>query len=204
MHREALLAKLATYLPLDEDDESACRQIESFVRNHPKCFESTFALGHLTGSAWLLDSSGERALLTHHRKLGRWIQLGGHADGNPNLLAVAIREAREESGIDTIEPVSENIFDLGVHQTPGHDGIAAHYHFDVRFLLQAHGDGRFLVSHESHALAWFTLQELAALDVDDAVRRMSMKWQRLRCGDNSIKWPAASSACIRRSSGDQR
>src|SRR5206468_1554493 len=137
------------------------------------CFDSAFPAGHVTGSAWLLDSTGQRVLLTHHRKLGRWIQLGGHADGNPDVLAVAVREAKEESGMDAIETVSNDIFDLGVHQTPGHDGMLAHYHFDIRFLLRSTGDGRFVVSDESHALAWFTAEELAGIDLDEAVRRMT-------------------------------
>jgi 8-oxo-dGTP pyrophosphatase MutT (NUDIX family) len=121
-------------------------------------------------------------LLTHHRKLGRWIQLGGHADGEADLLAVAVREAREESGIADIRPVHEEIFDLDVHLNPAHGHVGPHTHFDVRFLLQTCGDDRFAVSDESHALAWFTYEELAALELDDAVRRMALKWKRLQDG----------------------
>ncbi|MCK6484396.1 MAG: NUDIX hydrolase [Phycisphaerae bacterium] len=178
-HRGLLLAKLARYRAIDAGDAAACREIAAFVRTHKRCFDTAYAPGHVTGSAWLLDASGTRVLLTHHRRLGRWIQLGGHADGDPDLLAVALREAREESGIDAVEPLSEDIFDVGVHGTPGHDGLAAHRHYDIRFLLQVRGDGRYVVSDESHALGWFTFDGLAAMDVDDAVRRMSLKWRRM-------------------------
>lgn len=180
MHRVDFLAKLARYRPLDERDEEQRRKIEAFVREHPECFESAYAPGHLTGSAWLLDSSGQRVLLTHHRKLDKWIQLGGHADGHSDLLAVAMREAREESGIDDIAAVSEEIFDLDVHQYPATATEAEHLHFDIRFLLQVRGDDRFAVSDESHALAWFTLEQLAEMDLDDAVQRMGEKWRTMR------------------------
>lgn len=180
MHRNDFLAKLSRYRPADQRDEAQRRKIQEFVRAHPLCFESTFEPGHLTGSAWLLDAAGRRVLLTHHRKLDKWIQLGGHADGDSNLLAVALREAREESGIKDIVPVSEEIFDLDVHRYPATAAEREHLHFDIRFLLQVRGDDRFAISDESHALAWFTLEELPAMDLDDAVRRMSEKWRRWR------------------------
>jgi 8-oxo-dGTP pyrophosphatase MutT (NUDIX family) len=185
MHPDQFLAMLARYVPIDEHDEAQRRQIEAFVRRHPDCFERSCVPGHLTGSAWLLDSAGQRVLLTHHRKLDRWIQLGGHADGQADLLAVALREAREESGIADIRPVSGEIFDLDVHEIPARPDEPAHLHFDIRFLLQVHGDNQFSVSDESHDLAWFTPDELILLDVDEAVRRMCRKWQMLRCDRGS-------------------
>ncbi len=180
MHRNHLLALLERYVPMDERDDAQRRRIEAFVREHPECFQRSLAHGHLTGSAWLLDSTGQRVLLTHHRKLDRWLQLGGHADGDPNLLEVALREAREESGIHDIRPLSEEIFDLDVHPIPRTAAHAAHLHFDIRFLLQVCGCDDFVVSDESHALGWFTREDLAAMDLDEAVLRMCVKWDRLR------------------------
>ncbi len=171
---------LSRYQPADPRDEAQRRKIEAFVREHPHCFESTFEPGHLTGSAWLVDTTGQRVLLTHHRKLDKWIQLGGHADGHPDLLAVALREAREESGLQDIVPVSEDIFDLDVHRYPATATEGEHEHFDVRFLLQARGHDQFAVSDESHDLAWFTYEQLMGMDLDDAVRRMGEKWRRWR------------------------
>ena len=96
--------------------------------------------------------TGDRVLLAHHRKLGRWLQPGGHSDGDPDTLAVALREAREESGLD-VRALDDAIFDIDVHRIPARGREPAHLHFDVRFLVQAEHD-RFRVSDESHALAW--------------------------------------------------
>lgn len=183
MDRNDLLTKLASYAAIDDAENAQRRTIEAFVRQNPHCFEPSFAPGHVTGSAWLLDPTGQRVLLTHHRRLGKWIQLGGHADGDPSVLAIAIREAREESGIAAIRAVTEEIFDLDVHLNPAGPDSVAHRHFDIRFLLEAHQDHRITVSNESNALAWFTADEVDTLDADDAVRRMCRKWRMRGLGN---------------------
>ena len=124
----------------------------------------------------MLDSACERVLLTHHRKLGKWLQLGGHADGDPDPLRVAMREAREESGIETIAPISTEIFDLDVHEIPPHGGVPAHDHYDVRFLLRVEGDEAYRVGDESVDLAWVPMADVETLDVDESVLRMREKW----------------------------
>lgn len=169
---------LARHVPFGPAEEAARARTEEFVRSNPQCFENLCEAGHLTCSAWLLDPSRQRVLLTHHRKLNRWLQLGGHADGDPDVLAAAIREAQEESGIELVRPLSEGIFDIGVHDAPAHDGMGRHEHFDVRFLLHAYGSNEFVISDESISLAWLTPEEVEAMDVDDDVRRMNAKWQR--------------------------
>jgi 8-oxo-dGTP pyrophosphatase MutT (NUDIX family) len=132
--------------------------------------------GHFTASAWLVSGDGGRVLLTHHRKLGRWLQLGGHADGDPDLARAALREAREESGLDGLL-VEPGIFDLDRHRIPVHGGVPAHWHYDVRYVVRATGGERFVVSDESHALAWRTVAELPEEPgLDASVRRMARKW----------------------------
>lgn len=176
MHRQPLLKLINAYRPTEAGDAAAKERLERFVREHADCFERSLEVGHITGAAWLLNADGTRVLLTHHRKLNLWLQLGGHADGDPDVLAVALREAREESGIEAIEAVTGDIFDLDVHRIPAHDGVPAHLHYDVRFLARVTGPDSFRVSDESHDLAWLSPSDVAALDVDESVMRMQRKW----------------------------
>lgn len=132
--------------------------------------------GHFTGSSWLVSADGLRVLLTHHKKLDRWLQLGGHADGDTDLAAVALKEAEEESGLSDLS-VEPEIFDIDLHFIPEHKGVPGHWHYDARFVVVANGDERFAVSDESHALAWRDIASLAADDsADTSLRRMAQRW----------------------------
>lgn len=176
MHRNALLDILGRHEPRDSHEGASLAQIDAFVRAHAGCFERSLAVGHITGSAWLINRAGTHVLLTHHRKLDMWLQLGGHADGDPDVLAVALREAREESGIDDIVPVSTDIFDVDVHPIPERSGKPPHDHYDIRFLLTATGSEKTKISDESNDLRWFSADDVLRLDVDASVRRMHAKW----------------------------
>ncbi|KAF1710689.1 NUDIX hydrolase [Pseudoxanthomonas kalamensis DSM 18571] len=134
--------------------------------------------GHFTASAWLVDGSGGRVLLTHHRKLGIWVQLGGHADGDRDLMRVALREAEEESGLAGLI-VEPGIFDLDRHWIPEYRGVPAHWHYDVRYVVRTGGSEAFVVGPESHDLAWRDIRVLAADPATDtSLRRMADKWLR--------------------------
>lgn len=178
MHRGPLLSLLERYEALSPVDDEARRRIEAFVRAHADCFERTLVVGHVTGSAWIVDAARTRCLLTHHRKLDRWLQLGGHADGDPDILEVAMREAREESGLASLRPVGSSIFDCDVHPIPARKGEPEHFHYDVRFLLEADADEPLVVSAESKDLAWVALAEVARLEADESVMRMVAKTRR--------------------------
>ena len=150
-------------------------QFLQFASEHVDCCERTLAIGHFTGSAWLVSADGERVLLTHHRKLGRWLQLGGHADGDGDLAAVARREAEEESGLSGLA-LEGGIFDLDRHLIPARGNEPAHWHYDVRFVVRA-SDENFKVSEESHSLAWESIADIAADSfADESMRRMAAKW----------------------------
>ena len=132
--------------------------------------------GHLTGSAWLVDHSGMRVLLTHHRKLGRWLQLGGHADGDRDLAQVALREAQEESGLQGLR-VERELFDIDRHSIPQRGDVPGHWHYDARYVVHAGDDERYVVSDESHDLAWRGIAGIAAdPNADASLRRMAVKW----------------------------
>ncbi|MCB9916573.1 MAG: NUDIX hydrolase [Planctomycetes bacterium] len=163
---------LEAYAPYDDAQARARAEMLAFVDAHPAdAHRRTCAPGHLTASALVLDHAGERGLLTFHRKLGRWLQLGGHCDGDANLPHVALRECREESGIDALELLG-GIVDLDVHEIPARPGEPAHLHLDSRFLVRAAPGAAAVRNHESLALRWFTPRELEAVDTDDSVRRL--------------------------------
>jgi 8-oxo-dGTP pyrophosphatase MutT (NUDIX family) len=132
--------------------------------------------GHFTGSAWLVSADGERALLLHHRKLDRWLQPGGHADGDRDLAAVALREATEETGLAGLR-VEPAVFDLDRHRIPARGAEPEHWHYDVRYVVRAGADETFVANAESHAMAWRRVVDIADDGaVDASVRRLAGRW----------------------------
>ena len=115
MKRQSLLALLGAHQPANEAENQMWQDCIAFVEQQPNCFERWLEQGHVTGSAWIVDETREHALLLHHRKLDRWFQPGGHADGQSNILQVALKEAEEETGLTDFEVVSPAIFDIDVH-----------------------------------------------------------------------------------------
>ena len=181
--RTGMLALLRGYEAEDTGEREMVERTIRFAEAHTDCCERSLQIGHMTGSAWILDETRTYALMTHHRKLNRWLQLGGHADGSADLLAVALREAREESGLAELRVVSEEPFDVDVHLIPARGDEPAHYHYDVCFELEADQDARLVVSEESHRLAWISIEELASRpDSDESIRRKARKTLRARNG----------------------
>jgi 8-oxo-dGTP pyrophosphatase MutT (NUDIX family) len=171
-----VLALLDGYRASDRRDAEARILFSDFASTSVDCCERTLLVGHFTGSAWLVSQDGGRVLLTHHRKLGRWLQLGGHADGDADLAGVALREAAEESGLPGLrgEP---GIFDLDRHRIPARGDEPEHWHYDARFVVRAGANEAFVVGDESHDLAWREIESLIDEQaVDHSVRRMAKKW----------------------------
>lgn len=175
MHRRPLLELIDQYAVRHPDEADTVVRFRRFVEGAEACFERHLAEGHITGSAWILDESASRVLLTHHRKLNRWLQPGGHADGDPDVLAVALREGLEETGLSSLEAVVPGIFDLDIHAIPARGNVPGHFHYDVRFLLQDRSRGEYIVSEESHDLAWVPLGELEAYTDEVSMLRMRDK-----------------------------
>lgn len=178
MSTKQLINLLQDYRQCYPEESSTISRYTDFVVNHNDCFERTRLAGHITGSAWLVNTAGTHVLLTHHRKLNRWLQLGGHADGHTNALEVALKEAREESGIEQIRPVSESLFDIDIHKIPARENEPAHFHYDARFALQTIENDDFTVSDESHALQWVKISALEELTDENSMLRMAEKWQK--------------------------
>ncbi len=176
-HRQPLLDALSAYGQRFPDEADVVARFQEFVTAHDRCFDNDLWVGHVTGSAWLVHPMDEAVLLTHHKKLGRWLQLGGHSDGDADTPAVARREAEEESGLP-VELVMPEIFDLDVHAIPARKGDPEHWHFDVRYAFRAdHPD--FEVTEESHALAWVPIERLNEYTDEWSVLRMAGKWADL-------------------------
>lgn len=174
--RRPLARLLEAYRQRHPEEEAVVSVFESLLPDRGPVFDRTRLAGHYTGSAWVVSADGERVLLTHHRKLGRWLQLGGHADGDADLARVALREAREESGLSDLV-VESLVFDLDRHAIPARGEEPEHWHYDVRFVVRVHGSEDFAVGEESLDLAWRPVAEIAAdPDADASLRRMASKW----------------------------
>ena len=175
MHRTALLNKLRNYEPHDRHERDMYEMLVRFVETESNCFDRSLQIGHITGSAWIVDRSRTKSLLTHHSKLDRWLQLGGHADGDPDVLRVAMREAREESGLEDIDPVTDGIFDVDVHPIPARDMEPRHLHYDVRFLLEADATAPLVISSESKDLTWIPLTDIERLTDERSISRITRR-----------------------------
>ena len=177
MHRNDVLEKLRLYRKTHPAETAVADRLIAFVEDHPDCFERSLQIGHLTGSAWVVNKAGTHVLLTHHKKLNIWVQLGGHADGNPDMLNAALQEAVEESGIPNLQPVSRDIFDIDIHLIPEQKNEPEHHHHDIRFVFQCMKSEEYIVSDESHDLAWVKIARLAEYSSEESMLRMKAKWQ---------------------------
>ncbi len=179
MKRKLLTNLLGNYFPISKEENKYKIRMLNFISKNEKCFERSLDFGHITASAWLLNKNKTHALLMLHTKLNLWVQLGGHCDGNPNPLEVAIKEASEESGISKIIPIEKTIFDIDIHLIPGAKELKSHYHYDVRFLLACDSDQGVKSNHESKKLKWIDKNPKNLPTESLSVTRMFYKWLEL-------------------------
>lgn len=181
MTRSDLIALLRGYAAQHPDEQATTARILALVEDEPRCFErDCYVPGHVTASAWIVSRESRAVLLTHHRKLDRWLQLGGHTDGASDLLASALREAREESGLVDFAPLPVGrgavILDVDVHEIPARPQEPAHEHHDVRFLLETSELAPLVRQHsESKALRWFPAAGLERRFDEESLARMARK-----------------------------
>lgn len=174
-NRPLLAAQLERYRRLCPEEAGVIDAFAELLTAPGNPFVRERLEGHFTGSAWLVSVDGQRTLLTHHRKLDRWLQPGGHADGDSDLARVALTEALEESGVAGLRVDGEAIFDLDRHWIPGRGDVPGHWHFDVRYVVHAVDSEAYVVGEESHDLAWRPVGEVAQ-EPDESLRRMARKW----------------------------
>lgn len=177
--REKLIEALHRYHS-DFPEERDFREAFLSLLQHPRCFFRDHMPGHITASAWIIDEQSEFVLLTLHAKLNRWLQPGGHADGDEDVLGVALREAQEETGLKELRPLQESVFDIDVHTIPARKDLPEHLHYDVRFLFRASREEPLIVTSESHALAWKHVSDLPQVTANnDSMLRMAAKVKKL-------------------------
>jgi 8-oxo-dGTP pyrophosphatase MutT (NUDIX family) len=185
MHRNAVLSLLRKHgaRAFDAHEVEMTAATIAFVKAEAECLRRECVPGHLTGSAWIVSPGRTRTLLTHHRKLGKWLQLGGHADGDPDLLGVALREAREESGLANVRAVSAEVFDVDRHWIPARKTEPGHYHYDLRFMIEADPNEPLVISSESKDLAWVEVARVTALNPEESMARMVRKTAAARSAE---------------------
>ncbi len=179
--RARLLARLARYRAIFPGEDDAALRVQALVAAHDDCLLRTCVPGHVTASAFILDATRTRFLLTHHRKLDRWLQLGGHVDGEPDAREAALREAREESGMSefTVVPLDASDpsvpLDVDIHPIPARGSEPRHDHHDLRYLLIAAPGQDLVLSDESHALRWFPVREMESVLAEPNLLRLAAK-----------------------------
>ena len=154
-------------------EETVAKTMLSFIETENNHFSRTNHHGHFTGSAWVVNPGKTKILMTHHKKLGKWLQLGGHADGEDDLLLVALREAKEESGMNDIINLNDEIFDIDIHEVPARGSESNHLHYDIRFLFEAYPNKEpIIVSHESNDVSWIPLDKIEEFNSEKSILRM--------------------------------
>ena len=172
--REVLIELVTNHTPFDDTERAHTMRTLEFLHKNKVCTSTDNLKGHITASAWVLSPDRTETLLTHHKKLNRWLQLGGHIEDDATIQAAALREAVEESGIENIHLIQDSIFDIDVHFIPTRNEVAEHYHYDIRFLLQAERTD-FIISDESNDLAWVKLTDISNFASEESVLRMCRK-----------------------------
>lgn len=164
MDRQELINQIENYIPFNEQEEKDKVLIAEWIRNNENAFSRENPIAHLTASAWVVNQDRSKVLMVYHNIYNSWSWLGGHADGETDLLSVAIREVKEEAGISNVHPVSEEIFSLESLTVDGHVKkdryVSSHLHLNITYLLEA--DSREAVSikaDENSGVAWFSMEE---------------------------------------------
>ena len=171
--RKKLIEKIENYKPFNEQEEKDKPLILDWIRNNENAFTRENTIAHITASAWVVNKDRSKVLMVYHNIYNSWSWLGGHADGETDLLSVALREVREEAGISNVQPVSEEIFSLEALTVDGHikkgKYVSSHLHLNITYLVEADSDeALFVKPDENSGVAWFT--------PEDALKKSTEPW----------------------------
>jgi 8-oxo-dGTP pyrophosphatase MutT (NUDIX family) len=182
MHRQELLQLLDRHATRFIDEAGYVARARAFVESNMDVFNREHRPMHVTGSAWVVSPDFSQVLILHHVKQDQWFQPGGHADGDADIMRVALRETSEETGLQPgqINLLSSEIFDVDMHAIPASEHDTWHEHIDIRFLVQI--DSRLPVpgSDEAHEVLWVNLREASVYNNNRSTWRMVEKTRRLR------------------------
>ena len=159
-----IVKDIEKYRPCNEQERHDQALILDFLNRNEDAFLRSNRLAHMTASAWIVNPARTKTLMVYHKLYDSWSWTGGHADGETDLLAVALKEAQEETGIVHVRPVSGEIFSLEVLTVDGHEKrgeyVSSHLHLNVTYLLEAEeSDTLRICKEENSGVAWFTLEE---------------------------------------------
>ena len=165
MNCQELTDQIEEYKPYNEQEEADKALILNWIEKNDDAFLRDNVVAHMTASAWVVDKDRSKVLMVYHNIYHSWSWLGGHADGETDLLAVAIREVKEEAGISDVRPVSEEIFSLESLTVDGHVKkgryVSSHLHLNVTYLLQAdEAQALHEKPDENSGVRWFALPDV--------------------------------------------
>lgn len=164
MDKEELIQGIEEYVPFNEQEEKDQRLILEWIRSNENAFSRENEIAHVTASAWVVNKDHSKLLMVYHIIYNSWSWLGGHADGETDLLKVAIREVQEETGVKSVRPLSRDIFSLEILTVDGHEKrgqyVPCHLHMNVTYLLEADEEEEIKIKEdENSGVGWFTPEE---------------------------------------------
>ncbi len=182
MHRQELLGLLKRHKTQFIEEAGYVSRATAFVEGHADCFYRQLWPAHVTGSTWVISPDRSRVIMLHHRKHDQWFQPGGHADGDADILRVALRETSEETGLPPSEVrlLSTDVFDVDIHTISASARGPQHDHIDIRFLVEIDDSAGLPGSDESHDVIWVTLNDVSRYNNNRSTYRMVEKTRRMR------------------------
>ncbi len=181
MSKERLISQVKAYSTSFPEESGFVPRFISLLNNFPNCFDRSLVSGHITGSAWVVSKDMTQVVLLHHSKLRRWLQPGGHADGEEEIAKVVAKELQEETGLTDYRWLDEGrIFDLDIHLIPERSNEKAHFHFDIRLAAIADGSQSIVRNSESKEVKWVSLDSITpASGFEQSILRMVEKTKKL-------------------------